>query len=467
MLHDKKVKIVATIGPSSDSPETILKLAEEGVNIFRINLSHSQKDWILPVVEAIRSAEKKLKQPLSIMGDLAGPKIRIGDVIDGLVLQNDDEIEIVTDEVMGTHARITINYPKIIKQLEKGAEIYIDDGRIKLEVRDKTPNGVMAKIMVGGEVKPRKGFYAQGISLDLKELSEKDKNDLKMMHDAGADAMAVSFVQTADDIEQVRTSLPKECPMMLVAKIETAKAIENIDSIIEATDAIMIARGDLGLAVPIQEVPYLQKTLITKCLEQAKPVITATQMLESMTHNPMPTRAEVTDVANAILDGTDAVMLSAETATGEFPVETVKMMVRIIRTSTPHIVRREYFHEHAISNAVTASIGRIADQIEAKLIIAFTEKGTTARRISRNRYPEAIIALSPDLQAVRKMNFSWGVFPHLIDRTRGFEHMRTQGKEIARKNYIEPLKKGESFVIAAGMPFGQAGSTNMVFIEKV
>lgn len=466
-MHDKKVKIVATVGPSSDSPETILKLAEEGVDIFRINLSHSKKEWVLPVVEAIRAAEKKLKRPLAIMGDLAGPKIRIGDVIEGLVLKNDDEVEIVSGDVIGTHEKLSVNYPGIIKQLEHGAEIYIDDGRIKLEVKRKTDKGVKAKVLVGGEIKPHKGFYAEGISLDLDDLSEKDKHDLKMMHEAGADAIAVSFVQTARDVERVRDYLPKTCPIMLVSKIETAKAIENIDSIIDITDAIMIARGDLGLAVPMQEVPYLQKKLITKSLEKAKPVITATQMLESMTHNPLPTRAEVTDVANAILDGTDAVMLSGETATGEFPIETVRMMVKIIRSSTPHVERREYFHEHAISNAVTASIGRIADQIEAKLIIAFTEKGTTARRISRNRHPETIIALSPDLAAVRKMNFSWGVYPYLIERTKNFEHMREQGKELARRNEVQPLDKGESFVIAAGMPFGQAGTTNMVFIERV
>lgn len=466
-MRDKKVKIVATIGPASDAPETIYQLAEHGVDVFRINLSHSAKEWVLPVVDAIRAAEKKLGRPLAIMGDLAGPKIRIGDVVDGLILKNDDEIMIVADEVMGTHEKLSINYPSIIKQLERGAEIYIDDGRIKLEVRENTKDGVRAKVLVGGEVKPRKGFYAQGIALELDDLSEKDARDLAMMHEAGADAMAISFVQTPEDIARVRKSLPKDCPIMLVAKIETAKAIENIDAIIDTADAVMIARGDLGLAVPMQEVPYLQKELIVKCLEKAKPVITATQMLESMIHNPLPTRAEVTDVANAILDGTDAVMLSAETATGEFPIETVRMMVRIIRSSEPHIQHHEYLHEHAISNAVTASIGRIADQIEAKLIIAFTEKGTTARRISRNRYPETIIALSPDQSAVRKMNFSWGVYPHKIERTRGFEHMREQGKAFARKNDIRPLEKGDPFVIAAGMPFGQAGSTNMIFIERV
>jgi pyruvate kinase len=466
-MRDKKVKIVATIGPASDSPEMIFDLAEHGVDIFRINMSHSQKEWVLPVIDAIRAAEKKLKRPLTIMGDLAGPKIRLGNVIDGLQLQNDAEVEIVPGDIIGNRRQLSINYPDIIKQLEKGAEIYIDDGRIKLEVIRKTREGAVAKVIVGGDVKPRKGFYAQGISLDLHDLSEKDKTDLMMMHDAGADAIAVSFVQTAEDVERVKGYLPKDCQMMIVSKIETAKAVENIDSIIDATDVIMIARGDLGLAVPIQEVPYLQKQLITKCLEKAKPVITATQMLESMTHNPMPTRAEVTDVANAIIDGTDCVMLSGETATGEFPLETVRMMVRIIRTSVPHIARREYFHEHAISYAVSASIGKIADQIDTKLIIAFTEKGVTARRISRNRHPETIIALSPDLGAVRRMNFSWGVYPHLIERTQGFEHMREQGKEFAKKNDIQPLERGEPFVIAAGMPFGQAGSTNMIFIEKV
>jgi pyruvate kinase len=466
-MRDKKVKIVATIGPASNSPESILKLAEHGVDIFRINMSHSQKEWVLPVIESIRVAEKTLKRPLTIMGDLAGPKIRLGDVVENLHIHNDSEVEIVSEEIIGNYKQLSINYPDIIPQLEKGAEIYIDDGRIKLEVIGKSKNGVMTKVLVGGDIKPRKGFYAQGISLDLKDLSEKDKTDLMIMHDAGADAIAVSFVQTATDVVRVKGYLPKDCQMMVVSKIETAKAVENIDAIIDVSDVIMIARGDLGLAVPMQEVPYLQKQLITKCLEKATPVITATQMLESMTHNPLPTRAEVTDVANAILDGTDCVMLSGETASGEFPLETVRMMVKIIRSSVPHIALREYFHEHAISNAVSSSIGKIADQIETKLIIAFTEKGVTARRISRNRHPETIIALSPDLGAVRRMNFSWGVYPHLIKRTEGFEHMREQGKDFARKNEFQPLEKGDPFVIAAGMPFGQAGSTNMIFIERV
>ncbi len=465
-MKDKKVKIVATIGPATDKPDVILQLAEAGVDVFRINLSHSSREWVEPVVNAIRAAEKQLKRPLTIMGDLAGPKIRIGDVIDGLQLRNDEEIEIVTGEVMGTHLRLSVNYPDIINQLQKGAEIYIDDGRIKLEVKGKTEKGVMAKVLVGGEVKPRKGFYAQGIALDLQDLSDKDKHDLKMMHELEADALAVSFVQEAKDIERVRTYLSKDRPMMLVSKIETAKAIENIDDIIDVSDAIMIARGDLGLAVPIQEVPYLQKQLIAKCLEKAKPVITATQMLESMTHNPLPTRAEVTDVANAIIDGTDAVMLSGETAAGEFPVETVRMMARIIRSSLPHITMREFTHEHAVNTAVSSSIGRIADQIQTKLIIAFTEKGVTARRISRHRHSETIIALSPDMGAVRRMNFSWGVYPYHIERTKDFEDMRAQGRQFAQKNDIQPLEKETPFVIAAGMPFGKSGTTNMIFIER-
>lgn len=466
-MVNKKVKIVATIGPSSKSYEMLLSLAQAGVDVFRINLSHQPQEEIVGLVQDMRKVEETIKRPLAIMGDLAGPKIRIGKVEPGTVLENNTLVEVVNKAVIGTATKLSINYPTIIPQLKKGAEIYVDDGKIRMEVVEEGKEHAVARVMVGGPLVSFKGFYAQGLALENHGLTKKDREDIAIMASVGVDALAISFVQTEKDVEAVRKLLPVGSTIMLVAKIETAKAIENIEKIMTVTDAVMVARGDLGLAVPMSEVPHLQKNLISLALKRAKPVITATQMLESMTNNPLPTRAEVADVANAILDGTDAVMLSGESAMGKFPLETVKMMAEIVKTSTPHVERREFEDEHISANAVSSNVGRIADQIDAQLVVAFTHSGKSAQRISRNRYPQVIIALSPVKETIRKLNFSWGVYPFLIKPTKGFNDMQQQAKEVAANNSVIVLAKGESFVIAAGMPFGQSGTTNMILVEKV
>lgn len=466
-MYNKKVKIVATIGPASKSLSTLLSLAKEGVDVFRINLSHQPEEEIKQLVTDMRAVEEKVGRPLAIMGDLAGPKIRIGKVDPGVVLQNNDEVEIVSKAVVGTAMRISVNYPTIIPQLKKGAEIYVDDGKIRMVVEKEGREKAVAKVVVGGSLVSFKGFYAQGLALENHGLTKKDKSDVELMVRIGVDALAISFVQSEKDIEAVRRLLPENSKMMLIAKIETAKAIENVEKIITAADGLMVARGDLGLAVPMSEVPHMQKRLINLCLKRAKPVITATQMLESMTNNPLPTRAEVTDVANAILDGTDAVMLSGETAMGKFPVETVRMMAQIISSAVPHVERREFDHEQAVGNAVSANVGRMADQIGARLVVVFTHHGKAAQRISRHRSPQCIIALTPVKETLRRLNFSWGVFPFSIQPTKGFIDMTEQAKAIASENPVVKLQKGEPFVIAAGMPFGVSGTTNMILVERV
>lgn len=466
-MYNKKVKIIATIGPASKAPQTLIALAKAGVDVFRINLSHQPYEEILGLVQNMRLAEEKVGRPLAIMGDLAGPKIRTGKIDPGTVLANNTKVEIVSKAIVGNSHRLSVNYPTIIRQLKKGAEIFVDDGKIRMIVEEEGRDRAIARVIVGGPLVSFKGFYAQGIALENHGLTKKDREDIQLMVEAKVDALAISFVQTEKDVEAVRKLLPADSKIMLVSKIETAKAIEHIDKIISATDAIMVARGDLGLAVPIDEVPHLQKRLIELCLRRAKPVITATQMLESMTNNPLPTRAEVTDVANAILDGTDAVMLSGESAMGKFPVETVAMMAQIIESAVPHVEEREFADEHAIGNAVSASVGRMADQINARVVVAFTHQGKAAQRISRHRRPQVIIALSPVAETIRKLNFSWGVFPFLIKPTKGFEDMRQQAKAIVAKNNVMKVQKGEPFLIAAGMPFGQSGTTNMILVERV
>lgn len=465
-MRDKKVKIIATIGPASDSLETIDALAREGVDVFRINLSHSAKDYVHKVVTNIREVEKKHKRPLTIMGDLAGPKIRIGDVEEGVELVRGEIIKIYRDTVVGNAAGFSLNRKEIIDALKPEAEVFIDDGNLKLVVEEKINEGVLARVVVGGILKPRKGFSAEGLSVSSTGLSAKDKGDIALMLEEGTDALAVSFVQNAKDIEAVKEQLPKNSQIMLIAKIETKAGIENAEEILKVADGLMVARGDMGLAIPIAEVPHIQKELINLCLKYEKPVITATQMLESMVNTPMPTRAEVTDVANAILDGTDAVMLSAETASGKFPVETVHMMVKIIYEALHHTTTREFNDEKGIGSAVSGSVGWIADRIGADLVIAFTESGRCARRISRTRHPQTIIALSPNQHTIHNLNFSWGVHPTFITSTKNFDDMREQAKDFAKKNDITRLEKGDPFVIAAGLPFGESGTTNMVFVEK-
>jgi len=466
MIKTKKVKIVATLGPASDSPEMIERLARAGVNVFRLNFSHKEWDYYGPLINRIRQVEKKIGRPLAILGDVPGPKIRIGFVGEGVELRSGSRIRIVGHSVVGSREIISVNFPNILKHLKAGTEIYLGDADIKLEVERTDQEGVIARVTGGGALRSRMGFSAQGMALDAFALNTRDRSFIRHTVAANLDMIGISFVQTKQDIMRVRKLLPKKNAPMIVAKIETAKAIEHIDEILEVSDALMIARGDLGFSIPLAQLPYVQKELIALCLKKAKPVITATQMLESMIHNQLPTRAEVTDVANAILDGTDAVMLSAETAIGNFPEETVKTMTRIIEGGMMRIPEREFGDEKTVADAVAVSAVRVAKQVGARLIIVFTETGATARRIARHRGAQPIIALSPEDRTVHKLALSWGVRALKTKSTNNIDHLILEAKKIARKNPVLELKAGESFVISAGLPFGQSGGTNFILIEK-
>lgn len=463
----KPVKIVATIGPASHTAKDILELARAGVNIFRINLSHAYPEEVRDRVTWIRAAEKELGWPLTIMGDLPGPKIRIGPMQEGVVLEKGQKFAISKHIEVGDINGCGLNHPSIIDILEPGAEVYIDDGTIKLTIKKKLKDAVESVVQVGGLLKPKKGFSAEGISLSTAGVSAKDKAGIEMMLEHNTDALAISFVQTEKDVLAVRRLLPKDSKIMLIAKIETANGVENAEKILEVADGMMVARGDLGLAVPIAKVPHIQKYLIDLCIRKAKPVITATQMLESMISKPIPTRAEVTDVANAILDRTDAVMLSAETAEGKFPVETVETMVKIINEAILHLTPYDYKESPTVGNSISSAVGTVAERVGADLIIAFTESGITARRISRHRHKQAIIAMCADPMTVRGLNFSWGVHPMVIKPTKNFEDMLKQASAMAPSNNIKKLKKGDLYVVSAGIPFGESGTTNMVLVEKV
>lgn len=466
-ILSKKVKIVATVGPATESKEMLIKLANSGVDVFRLNLSHRTAEEATSTYHAIREVEKIVGRPLAIMGDLAGPKIRIGMVEEESMLEVGQKIEIVSGTIKGSAKQISLNFPEILEKMEKGAKVYLGDGEVQFIVEKKIPNGVLARVLIGGKLKSRKGFSVEGISVSQFKLSAKDKADVKTMLALGVDAIAISFVQTKKDVEGVLKLLPATNRPLVIAKIETRAGVENAQEILSVAGGIMVARGDLGLAVPFAELPQIQKSLIRQALAVAKPVITATHMLESMRFNPLPTRAEVTDVATAVLDGTDAVMLSAETAMGKFPVEAVQTMASIITETSPRVVPMEFREQAEISDAVGSSVVKIADQVGAKLIIVFTNTGWSARQISRHRHGQPILALSPDANTIHKLNFSFGVAGQVVAEIDDVDKLIEVAQKIAVSNPVLKLKKGDCFVISAGVPFGKSGSTNLALVQQV
>jgi pyruvate kinase len=464
----KKVKIVSTLGPKSDSPEMVEKLAIAGVDVFRFNFSHCPREEAFAREKSVRAAEKNVGRKLAILADLMGPKLRISKVTpDPTVIVEGEYLDIIFGEGEGDGKRIFLTIPNVLENLEKGDEVYLGDGDIKLIVAEKVEGGVRTKIAIGGDLRGKMGFQAKTLSLAPFEFSEKDRNDLKTALDIKADSIAISFVQTADDVKLVKSLIPKEGHQpFVIVKIETMAGFENAEKIMQVADGLMIARGDLGFAAPIAELPIMQKELINLCMSLGKPVITATQMLESMTWNSFPTRAEITDVANAIFDGTDAVMTSGETAKGKHPELVVQTMADIVSTAQNHVVPHDFDDESAEAQAITNSVTRVADQIGARLIIVFTETGRSARLISRHRPHQNVIALSPNEKTLHELSFSWGVLPKQIEKVENVNAMIAEAQKVALDNPIVKLEKGEAYVIAAGIPFGESGSTNMVVVQR-
>lgn len=468
-LFRKHTKIVATLGPASGQPEKILDLARAGVDVFRLNMSHCLHEEVRAYTRHIRAIEKKIGRPLAIMGDLMGPKIRIGPVAEDTKLVVGKLVRFTGRPGVGTSEVLSVNYPSLLENLRPGAIIFLGDGFIKLEIVRRAGKDVIARVMVVGEpIRPRMSFAAYGMGIRDFVLTEKDRADIKVVVDeCGVDAVAMSFVQEAKDVQNLRKLLPKKNPPIVIAKMETAASVRNAAEIIKVADGIMVARGDLGFAVPIEELPRIQKGLISLALEYSKPVITATQMLETMTSSVLPTRAEVADVANAVLDGTDLVMLSGETSKGSFPVETVEMMAKIIHYYEPQVSRRVYPEEDIVSDATSAAAVRLADHVCARLILVFTESGATARRIARHRHQQPILALSPEPRVLHELAFTWGVYPMHSPYLCSIDDLVRIARKVAHENKILPLKRGESFIISAGVPFGKGGTTNLLLVEKV
>jgi pyruvate kinase len=466
----KKTKIVATIGPGSENKETLTKLFHCGVDVCRTNMSHDDQEIHEKRISLIRNVAKKEKMPIAILLDLSGPKIRIGDFESGTVeLVAGDRLILTGDKsCKGDASRVYFNYPHIEKDIKAGMTLMLDDGKKKVVVEKVVGTEIYTKVIVGGTTKSRRGVNIPGAYLSIPALTEKDKKDLRFGIEQGVDFVALSFVRSSKDIEDLRTLIKKhKGTQSIVAKIETQEAIENIDSIIAATDAIMIARGDLAVEIGPEKVPTNQKMIIKKCNALGKPVIVATQMLESMIHAPVPTRAEVSDVANAVFDGADAVMLSEETALGSYAIEAVTMMshvaVQVEQEIGTH--KRLKVQENSIVDSVSSSVVHNAEDVGAAVIVALTETGSTPRMIARYKPQQPIIVLTPHEYVVRQSQIIFGCYPVLMKSFTGSTQLtQTIGPKLID---LGVASKKDRVVVTAGVPFGTAGTTNMLMILTI
>ena len=455
----KKTKIVCTMGPNTDNREIMRELALNGMDVARFNFSHGDHAEHKHRLEILESVREELGIPIASLLDTKGPEIRTGKLKDGkkVTLKEGDLYTLTTEEIVGDETRGYINYAGLAEDVKPGDRILIDDGLIELHVREVNGTDIVCRIENGGELGEKKGVNVPGVRVKLPALTDKDKEDIRFGVDAGFDFVAASFVRNADAIREIREILDeKGSAMQIIAKIENEEGIENIDSIIEASDGIMVARGDMGVEIPAEKVPHIQKMIIRKCNLACKVVITATQMLDSMIRNPRPTRAEVSDVANAVYEGTDAVMLSGETAMGSYPIEAVRMMSQIAEESEKYLdymfyQRRKVSAENLrnISNTVCYSSVATASDLEAPVIVAPSVSGFTTRMLSKWR-PKALIAgLSPSMTAVRQMQLYWGVKPFHAKRAESTDALLFASVELLKEKGI--VKEGEIVVETAGV----------------
>jgi len=468
----RKTKIVCTIGPASESPQILKVLIQAGMNVARLNFSHGTHEEHLRKIKTIRQISDRLKQPVAILQDLGGPKIRIGMMKEGGVeLKRGKEFFLTSQVLIGDETQATVTYSALPGEVKLGDRILLADGTIELQVLESNGKNIRCQVIVGGILTSHKGMNFPTGTLQVTTFTEKDHEDLLFGIQHGVDLVGLSYIQRADDIEGVKRILKKEsADIPVIAKIERKEALEKIDEIILASDGIMVARGDLGLETPIEKIPNVQKKLIQKANALGKPVITATQMLRSMVDHTQPTRAEVTDVVNAIYDGTDAVMLSEETAIGQFPVEAFQMMAKIAQSAEeefPHplFLRRETDKEMNLQQAISKAASLLSEEVGAKAIVTPTESGSTARWVSRFRPKQPILALSRHLSTVRRLNLCWGVYPVLVSDWKDTDEMLERSKRMPKE--LGMTSEGEKIVIIAGVPISIPGTTNLIKVEVV
>ncbi|MEH2473568.1 pyruvate kinase [Nitrobacteraceae bacterium AZCC 2161] len=470
MRRNRRAKIVATVGPASGSPEMLEKLFLAGVDTFRLNFSHGTHADHAKVHAAIRALETKVGRPIGILQDLQGPKIRVGTIKDGkIVVAAGEQVRFVLSGADGDKMSIPLPHPEIFDAVTPGDDLLIDDGRVRVRVTAIGADFIDANVIIGGTISNRKGVNVPSAVLNLSPLTAKDRADLAFGLELGVDWIALSFVQKPGDVIEAHALIGDRAGIM--AKIEKPAALEHIDDIIRLSGAIMVARGDLGVEIPHEDVPGRQKELIKSCRLAGKPVIVATQMLDSMISAPTPTRAEASDVATAIYDGADAVMLSAESATGSYPREAVEMMSRIIESTERHKMYRSILdasqpgEEETAPHAVAAAAADLAAALHASAIVAFTSSGTTAARIARKRPKVSLLAITPNQRVARQLCLLWGAHSVLSEDISTYEEMVERATQTALTEAF--AKRAEAIVVVAGIPFREAGTTNNLRVVQI
>jgi len=466
----RRAKIVCTLGPAVESVEKITELIDAGMNMARLNLSHGSHDEHQKRLDLVRSAAKKANKAVAILVDLQGPKIRLGRFSSGPhELSRGDTFTITTDDVAGTKEKVSTTYKGLPGDCKAGDAIMIDDGKVSVQVVQVKGNDVITKVIQPGMVSNNKGINLPGVAVSLPALSEKDIADLRWGLKAGVDFIALSFVRNAADIKDIYKIMDEVgVKVPVIAKIEKPQAVENLQEIVDAFDGIMVARGDLGVELPIEDVPMVQKRCITMARESAKPVIVATQMLDSMMSNSQPTRAEATDCANAVLDGADALMLSGETSVGDFPIDTVKVMARIIERTEEVALDQIPPLKHSPATkagAITKAATEVGSTVGAKYLVAFTQSGDSARRMSRLRSPIPMLALTPEIGTYNRLALSWGVESLLTASVNHTDEMVMQVDNILIES--KRVKIGDLVLIVAGSPPGIPGSINAMRVHKI
>ena len=470
MRRTRNAKIIATLGPSSSTEKRIAELFVAGADVFRLNFSHGTHADHRRVFGIIRKLEDRFTRPIGVVLDLQGPKLRIGEFGKGrAVLKQGALFRLDLSQEPGTEHRASLPHPEVFAALEEGTDLLIDDGKVRLEVTRCGTDFAETRVATGGELSDHKGVNVPGAVLGISPLTEKDRKDLQLGMELGVDWVALSFVQRPSDMAEARRLIAGRAGVL--AKLEKPSAIAHLDEIVELSDAVMVARGDLGVEVPPEDVPPLQKRIIHACRQSGKPVVVATQMLDSMIHTPVPTRAEASDVATAIYDGADAVMLSAETAAGEYPVEAVAIMNRIVDRVERDPVYRKFMEaerhnpEATAADAITAAARQVASTMSAAAIVTFTDTGSTSLRAARERPEVPILGLTPNAATARRLTLAWGIHSVHTGTLHSIQEMVDDATRVA--SHEEFAGPGERLVITAGVPFGTPGSTNILRIAWV
>lgn len=470
MRRNRYTKIIATLGPSSATREMIQALFEAGADVFRLNMSHGSHQDITAKHKIIRELEADTGRPIGIIADLQGPKIRIGEFAENAVtLVQGDKFRLDLSDKPGDATRVHLPHPELYSAIDAETDLLIDDGRIRLGVEKSGDDYIETVVKVGGELSSRKGVNVPNVVLPVDALTAKDREDLEFAIDLGVDWIALSFIQRPEDLEIARYLIAGKAG--LLAKIEKPAALDRLDEIMARCDAIMVARGDLGVEMPVEDVPGSQKRIIQLARTMGKTVVVATQMLESMVHSPVPTRAEVSDVANAVFEGADTIMLSAETAAGEYPLEAVKVMNRIAeKIEKEPLYRKGLDTEHSVpeattADAISAAARQVADTLDAAAIITYTTSGSTALRAARERPKVPVLALTTKIETARRLALCWGLHCVLTEDATSFQDMVDKACRIAFREEFAEL--GKRIIVTAGVPFGTPGATNVLRIAKV